>query len=296
MADLHQQQQLLASPSSEEDIVYLWKKSLVASFENLFLILNCKEQVMPYIDYAIMHVSKNNIMSLSQPRLEQAFRHVNTIIGTDGPRIAKILQEQSPENQVMLGQVEKRPKLTVKEHRLPLTPSPQDIDISRKMANFVHQKTLQNTMLNEREFIESSESTDMCYRLNAAHVNRSVQMKQDYVENLDGPLARTTLHLLKIIQEKQKPKPWYLKDPTGGASATDNANVENSSKNSFLASDLLQQRLDPYKIQKSSQGTKWVHPVIEERLANLEAFLVTPQQATSSSSSRLGYFLIIFLF
>ena len=272
----------------QQQLIDAWKESLVLNLDNLFNILQCKDQVMPYVEYAISRLSVDQIASISQRRLEQAFRHVDCTITEDNGEILKRNLSASIQNYE-----QKRRKLSFTEHILPNINSSKDSELSLQMDKLVHQRTLENTSLNEREFFDTSSdiiTADQCYRLNPAQVNRSIQMKQDYAENLDGPLARTTLHLLKIIQEKQSQKPWYLKDHSDGASSEQG---RKSAKNSYLTSDLLQKRPDTYTIQKDSHALKWVNPGLEERLANLEAFLVTPQQIsgqeTISASSNIAF-------
>ena len=272
----------------QQQLIDAWKESLVLNLDNLFNILQCKDQVMPYVEYAISRLSVDQIASISQRRLEQAFRHVDCTITEDNGEILKRNLSASIQNYE-----QKRRKLSFTEHILPNINSSKDSELSLQMDKLVHQRTLENTSLNEREFFDTSSdiiTADQCYRLNPAQVNRSIQMKQDYAENLDGPLARTTLHLLKIIQEKQSQKPWYLKDHSEGTSSEQD---RKSTKNSYLTSDLLQKRPDTYTIQKDSHALKWVNPGLEERLANLEAFLVTPQQIsgqeTISASSNIAF-------
>jgi hypothetical protein len=247
----------------------------------LFMTLDCQDRVMPYVEYAVRRLSAHQIVAISERRLAVAFSQVNTAID-DAASLASDQGIKMKEARMI--HREKRRKLNITEHVLPASMSLiRDAELSLRMDALIEDQTVKSTLLNEREFCDTSQKSEVensCYRVHPAQVNRAVQMRQDYVENMDGPLARTTLHLLKIIQEKHRPKPWYLTMHENEPSRlTEDAIVSNGPA-SFLSSDLLQKRPDKFKSHQlnagSASATKWVHPVLEERLTNLETFLVTP--------------------
>ena len=254
---------------------------------------------MPYVEYSIRRLALDDILRIKQGQLERSINQVNTVINevdqlnipdrqlVSTKKVSQSVQTLDPQNETSFVDIMKSdsddpcPNMSISKRKPPkplkLTEveplnrtkkRPIDHELQLQIGGFIEEQTISNTRLNEMEFLDRhdslkpSTSDDVnvpCVRFDMTQVNRAVQMKHQYAENLEGPLARTTLHLLKLVQEQT---PWYLKPKRDALKANDSPSS---------ASDLLQ-----IKSSFKAGLPKIVHPVIEERLSNLESFLIDP--------------------